>query len=135
MASHVELEFQQSALSDVALPLALAVIMLGMGMTLSVADFARVRRMPRAVVAGVLAQFVVLPALGIGVAIVFARFLGLPPLFAVGLILLACCPGGATSNLLAYLARADAALSVTLTSLTSLAAALVTPAAFWLGTT
>lgn len=125
---------QQSALTDVALPVALAVIMLGMGMTLSYADFARIRRMPVAVVAGVAGQFVALPALALLVAFVFTRWLGLAPEFALGLLLLACCPGGATSNLLAYLARADAALSVTLTSITSLAAALVTPATFFLTT-
>ena len=101
----------------------LAVIMLGMGMTLSPADFWRVASRPAAVLAGVIAQFVIMPTAGwaIGVG------LGLPTPFAVGLILVACCPGGTASNVVTFIARADIALSVAMTTCSTLAAVALTP--------
>ena len=101
----------------------LAVIMLGMGMTLSLADFKRVATRPLAVVAGVIAQFLIMPLAGWGIATAFA----LPTPFAVGLILVACCPGGTASNVVAYIARADVALSVVMTTCSTLAAVGLTP--------
>ena len=101
----------------------LAVIMLGMGMTLSLADFTRVATRPLAVVAGVIAQFLIMPLAGWGIATAF----GLPTPFAVGLILVACCPGGTASNVVAYIARADVALSVVMTTCSTLAAVGLTP--------
>ena len=101
----------------------LAVIMLGMGMTLSLADFTRVATRPLAVVAGVIAQFLIMPLAGWGIATAF----GLPAPFAVGLILVACCPGGTASNVVAYIARADVALSVVMTTCSTLAAVALTP--------
>ena len=101
----------------------LGLIMLGMGMTLTLADFARVASRPAAVVAGFVAQFMIMPLAGWGVA----RALDLPTPFAVGLILVGCCPGGTASNVVTYIARADVALSVTMTTCSTLAAVVLTP--------
>ena len=81
---------------------ALAVIMLGMGLTLSVNDFTRITSRPLAVVTGLIAQFLIMPAAGWGVA----TLMELDTPLAVGLILVACCPGGTASNVVTYIARA-----------------------------
>ncbi len=101
----------------------LGVIMLSMGMTLGFDDFRRVGRERARVLPGVVLQYTVMPALGWGLGYLFA----LPTPFAVGLVLVSCCPGGTASNVIAYLARADVALSVTLTALSTLLAVLMTP--------
>lgn len=101
----------------------LGVIMLGMGLTLEFADFRRVSTRPRLVVLGLLLQYTVMPLLGWGLGLAF----GLPTPFAVGLVLVACCPGGTASNVVTYLARADVPLSVTMTTCSTLLAALATP--------
>jgi len=101
----------------------LAVVMLGMGLTMSVEDFAAVLKMPKAVALGFVAQYSIMPFLGWGVA----KALALPPDFAVGLILVACCPGGTASNVVTYLARANVALSVVMTTCSTLAAVFMTP--------
>jgi BASS family bile acid:Na+ symporter len=106
-----------------AIVIGLAVIMLGMGITLSIDDFARVATRPATVAAGFLAQFVIMPMAGWLVA----TTLGLDTPFAVGLILVACCPGGTASNVVAYIARADVALSVLMTTCTTLGAVVLTP--------
>jgi bile acid:Na+ symporter, BASS family len=99
------------------------VIMLGMGLTLETADFARVARSKRLVAIGVALQYLVMPAVGW----LSAWAYGLPAPFAVGLILVACCPGGTASNVVSYLARADVPLSVVMTAVSTLLAALMTP--------
>ena len=101
----------------------LGLIMLGMGMTLTLADFARVASRPAAVVAGFVAQFAIMPTAAWAVA----RAFDLPAPFAVGLILVGCCPGGTASNVVTYIARADVALSVTMTTCSTLAAVALTP--------
>lgn len=101
----------------------LQIIMLGMGLTLELADFSRVFRTPGPIGLGVLLQYTVMPLLGWGVGYAFA----LPTPFAVGLVLVCCCPGGTASNLIAYLARADVALSVSMTAFSTMLAALCTP--------
>lgn len=101
----------------------LALIMLGMGVTLSLDDFRRVATRPGAVVAGILGQFVIMPTAGWLVATI----LDLDTPYAVGLILVACCPGGTASNVVTYIARADVALSVVMTTCTTLAAVILTP--------
>ncbi|MBX3188892.1 MAG: bile acid:sodium symporter family protein [Labilithrix sp.] len=106
---------QDSIATAVLLPLALAVIMFGLGMSLTPADFARVIRVPRAVFVGLFCQMVLLP----GVALLLAHGLGLSPELAVGLMLLAASPGGATANLFSHLAKGDVALNVTLTAVNS----------------
>lgn len=105
------------------IPVMLGVIMLGMGLTLTVADFRRVAKMPRAVIAGVVLQFTVMPLSGA----VLAGLFGLSNGLAVGLILVACCPGGTASNVIAYMARANVALSVSMTMASTLVAIALTP--------
>lgn len=107
---------QASTLTSIILPLSLAIIMMGMGMALVAEDFKRVLRYPRAVALGLFSQLVLLPL----VAFALIKLAGLEPTLAVGFMILAACPGGATSNLITHLARGDAALSVTLTAVTSL---------------
>jgi BASS family bile acid:Na+ symporter len=101
----------------------LAFIMLCMGLTLTAGDFRRIARMPREVLIGFVAQYSIMPALGWAVA----QGLSLPPHFALGLILVGCCPGGTASNLVTYIADADVALSVVMTVCSTLAAVAVTP--------
>lgn len=101
----------------------LQIIMLGMGLTLELADFSRVLRTPAPIGLGVLLQYTVMPLLGWGVGYAFS----LPTPFAVGLVLVCCCPGGTASNVIAYLARADVALSVSMTAFSTMLAALCTP--------
>ncbi len=101
----------------------LAVIMLGMGVTLSVSDFKTVLKMPRAVAVGFFAQYTMMPFLGWSCA----HLLKLPDQFAAGLILVACCPGGTASNVVTYLARGNVALSVLMTMCSTFAAILMTP--------
>jgi bile acid:Na+ symporter, BASS family len=101
----------------------LAVVMLGMGITLSVSDFASILRIPRTIGLGFVAQYSIMPLLGWSAA----KLLALPPAFAVGLILVACCPGGTASNVVTYLARANVALSVVMTMCSTLAAVVMTP--------
>lgn len=105
----------------------LGLIMFGMGLTLRWPDFALVARHPVPVVLGVLAQFGVMPLVGLGVA----SALRLPDELAVGVILVGCVPGGTASNVVSYLARADVALSVTMTSVSTLLAPVVTPLLTW----
>jgi bile acid:Na+ symporter, BASS family len=112
-----------SALTDVALPAALGLVMLGLGLSLGVADFARVGRQPRAVVVALTLQLVVLPVLCFGLVLVF----DLPPLLAVGLLLLAASPGGTTANLFSHLFRGDVALNITLTAINSVIAVVTLP--------
>ncbi len=107
---------ESSFLTAVFLPLALFAVMLGMGLGLSIDDFTRVLVYPKAVVVGLLAQLVMLPILGFALASIFP----LTPELAVGVMILAACPGGPTSNLITYLARGNVALSITLTAISSL---------------
>ncbi|MGY1813090.1 bile acid:sodium symporter family protein [Blastococcus sp. SYSU D00820] len=112
-----------SALSTVALPAALAVVMLGLGLSLTVGDFARVGRHPRVVVLALALQLLVLPAVCAGLVLLF----DLPPLLAVGMLLLAASPGGTTANLFSHLFRGDVALNITLTAVNSLIAVVTLP--------
>ena len=106
---------QSSVLTELFLPFSLAVIMFGMGLSLRVEDFKRILIYPKAVGIGLLNQLIILPVLAFGIAKAFQ----LPPELAVGLMILAVCPGGATSNLITHLAKGDAALSITLTACSS----------------
>jgi BASS family bile acid:Na+ symporter len=107
---------ETSIITELFLPLSLAIIMLGMGLTLTIADFKRVAIIPKPVIIGLIAQLILLPAS----AFLLVSLWPMSPEFAVGIILLAACPGGATSNLFAYLGRCDTALSITLTAISSL---------------
>ena len=112
----------------VAIAPLLGLVMFGMGLTLKGEDFREVARHPIRVLIGVLAQFVIMP----GLAWLLCRLLQLPAEIAVGVILVGCCPGGTASNVMTWLSRGDVALSVAITSVTTLLAPLVTPALVWL---
>ncbi len=97
--------------------------MLGMGVTLTVEDFKAVRSMPKPVMIGFVGQYTIMPVLGWGLGIAF----DLPTEYAVGLVLVACCPGGTASNVVTFIARADVCLSVVMTACSTLAAIIMTP--------
>lgn len=101
----------------------LSFIMLGMGLTLTVQDFQQVAVVPKPIALGVIGQFTIMPILGY----LIGSFMALPTPFAVGLILVSCCPGGTASNVVAYLARANVALSVAMTACSTAAAVVLTP--------
>lgn len=100
---------------ELAVPVILLLIMICMGMELVLADFRRVIKMPRATIVGLFGQMILLPATGI----VLAHWPGLATEIVLGIVIITACPGGAPSNIFSYLARANIALSVTLTSLSS----------------
>lgn len=101
----------------------LMVIMFGMGLTLTLPDFALVLKRPLPVLLGVVFQFAIMPLLALGIA----TLLQLPPALAAGMVLVGCVPGGTSSNVVTYLARGDVALSVTMTAISTLLAPLLTP--------
>lgn len=105
-----------SVLTAVFLPLSLAIIMLGMGLSLTPADFKRVALFPKATFVGLFCQLILLPT----IAFIFLLIFPQPPELSVGVMLISFCPGGATSNLISNLARADVALSITLTAIASI---------------
>lgn len=107
---------ESNIITSVFLPIAIAIIMLGMGLSLVPADFKRVLLYPKAMTVGLIGQLVILPIVGFMVASIFP----LRPEMAVGIMILALCPGGPTSNLITYLSRGDVALSVTLTAVSNL---------------
>ncbi len=115
-----------ATITGVLLPLALAFIMLYLGLTLQLGDFRAVLRRPRALAVGLVGQMLMLPLLGWVVA-ELALSAGLPPVMAVGLMVLAACPGGVSSGLVTHLAGGDVALSIALTAVTSIAAMLSLP--------
>jgi len=114
---------QSSVFTVVLLPVALAIVMLGMGLSLVPEDFRRITRYPRAVAVGTVCQTLVLPLLGALIALVVP----MEPVMAVGLVVVAVCPGGPSSNLMTYLARGDVALSVTLTAVSSIVTVFTIP--------
>ncbi|MEJ2889597.1 bile acid:sodium symporter family protein [Actinomycetospora aeridis] len=112
-----------TALTTVGLPLALAVVMFGLGLSLTVGDFARIAREPRAVAVALATQVLLLPAICFALVVAF----GLSPVLAVGMMLLAASPGGTTANLFSHLFRGDVALNVTLTAVNSVLAVVTLP--------
>ena len=108
---------EQTFLSKVVLPLALFMIMFGMGLSLVTGDFRRVLKFPKAVAVGLVCQLFMLPLIGFAIVSMFPMA---SPEIAVGIVILALCPGGTTSNLMTYLARGDVALSISLTAVVSL---------------
>ncbi|MET8004830.1 bile acid:sodium symporter family protein [Nonomuraea glycinis] len=114
---------QQSVLTTVMLPAALALIMFGLGLSLAPQDFARIATRPKAVVIALVAQLLVLPAVCFGLVVLF----GLEPLLAAGMMLLAASPGGTTANLYSHLFGGDVALNVSLTAVNSVLAAFTLP--------
>lgn len=107
---------ESSILTSVILPVSLAIIMFGMGLTLVVDDFKRVFKYPKAALVGLTNQLILLPIIGFALAVIFK----LPTAMAVGLMIIAACPGGVTSNLITHVSKGDIALSITLTAISSL---------------
>lgn len=112
-----------SALTTVGLPIALGIIMFGLGLSLTLDDFRRVRRHPRAVVVALACQLLLLPAICFGLVVL----LDLEALLGIGMMLLAASPGGTTANLFSHLFRGDVALNVTLTAVNSVIAIITLP--------
>jgi len=110
-------------IGKIFLPLSLAIIMLGMGMTLVPADFSRIFKNPKGVLIGLTNQLIFLPIIGFTLAVLF----NLSATMAVGLMILATCPGGPTSNLITQVCRGNIALSVTLTAVASFISVVTIP--------
>ncbi len=112
-----------TVLTTVALPLALGIIMFGLGLDLTVDDFKRVGKSPKAVVIALTCQLLVLPAVCFGLVLLF----DLPPLLAIGMLLLASSPGGTSANLFSHLFRGDVALNISLTAINSVLSLVTLP--------
>jgi bile acid:Na+ symporter, BASS family len=112
-----------SVATTVFLPIALAVVMFGLGLSLTVADFTRVVRYPKATIVALACQILILPALCLGLILLF----DLEPALAVGMMLLAASPGGTTANVFSHLAGGDVALNITLTAINSVLAVVTLP--------
>lgn len=109
-----------------SIPWLLGIVMLGMGLTMSLDDFRLVFKRPKDVLAGILLRYLIMP----GVAFLVSRLLGLSPSLAAGLILVGCCPSGTASNVMTFIAKGDTALSVTISSINTCLAPIVTPFIF-----
>lgn len=116
-----------SPYKDAITPL-LGVVMFGMGITLSATDFLLVLKRPRVIILGTAMQYILMPL----IAFILSYILNLPVEIMVGMVLLGTCPGGTASNVICYLAKGDVALSITLTSVSTLLAFVLTPALTWL---
>ena len=114
---------ESSVLTALLMPIALGVIMLGLGLSLQISDFKRVVLYPKAVVVGLCCQLILLPVICFGLTLSF----GLSPELAVGLMLLAASPGGPTANLYSHLFNGDVALNITLTAVNSILALFTLP--------
>jgi bile acid:Na+ symporter, BASS family len=115
---------ESNFLTDLLLPISLALIMFGMGLSLTPSDFKRVAIYPKAAALGTLNQIVILPLVG------FVLLMLIPmrtPELAVGIMILAACPGGPTSNLISHISKGDTALSITLTAISSLIVVITIP--------
>ncbi|WP_374316625.1 bile acid:sodium symporter family protein [Microbacterium sp.] len=112
-----------SALTTIGLPVALGIIMFGLGLSLTVGDFARVLKQPKAVIVALLCQLILLPAICFGLVLAFQ----LPPVLAVGMMMLAASPGGTTANLYSHLFRGDVALNISLTAVNSVISVVTLP--------
>lgn len=111
------------SISNLILAVGLMLVMWGMGLSLILDDFKRVVRYPKAIAIGLVSQLILLPLIAYGLVIL----LKVPAEIAIGVMILAACPGGATSNLITHLSRADAALSVSLTAITSIITVVTIP--------
>lgn len=114
---------QATIFTQAILPAVLAFIMFGMGLSLVKVDFSRLLSMPKPVLVGLVGQLICLPVLALSIALIFKA----PPEIAIGLMILAACPGGTTSNLISHVAKANLALSVSLTAITTIICVITTP--------
>ncbi|MBL0969309.1 MAG: bile acid:sodium symporter family protein [Brevundimonas sp.] len=112
-----------SAITVFGLPIALGIIMFGLGLSLTPGDFARIGRRPKAVAVALACQLILLPVVCFGLVLAF----NLPPVLAVGMMLLAASPGGTTANLYSHLFRGDVALNISLTAINSVVAVITLP--------
>lgn len=112
-----------SAITVIGLPIALGIIMFGLGLSLTPGDFIRIGRRPKAVTIALACQLLVLPLICFGLVLLFR----LPPVLAVGMMLLAASPGGTTANLYSHLFRGDVALNISLTAINSVVAVITLP--------
>ncbi len=110
-------------ITTIILAVSLIIIMFGMGLSLTLADFKRVFIEPKAILVGLLNQLVLLPAIGFALI----SFFDLTPAIAIGIVILVACPGGPTSNLITHLAKGDTALSISLTAISSFVTILTIP--------
>lgn len=113
----------QSLFTEYFLPVTLAIITMGMGLSLTDRDFRNIFSQPKAVIIGLCCQMILLPL----IAFLIARSIHIDPLFKVGLMIIAACPGGATSNLITYLLRGNVALSISMTAINSLITLITIP--------
>ena len=104
-------------------PLGLALIMLGLGLSLTIQDFIRVAKIPKDFLVGFICQLILLPI----VAFLLIKLLNTPAELAIGVMLIAAAPGGVTSNVLTKFAKGDVALSISLTAITSLVSVVSVP--------
>ncbi|WP_426050222.1 bile acid:sodium symporter family protein [Brevundimonas sp. SL161] len=112
-----------SAITVIGLPVALGIIMFGLGLSLTTGDFVRIGRQPKAVSIALACQLILLPLVCFGLVLLFR----LPPVLAVGMMLLAASPGGTTANLYSHLFRGDVALNISLTAINSVVAVITLP--------
>lgn len=110
----------------ILLNICLAFLMFGVALDIKLVDFQRIFKSPKAPIVGLISEYLLLPILSITLVYIFQP----PASIALGMVMIACCPGGSTSNFMVHLAKANAALSVLLTSITTLAAIIVLPLAF-----
>lgn len=110
------------------IPYLLGIVMFGMGITLTFADFGEVAKRPKGVLIGVVGQFVIMPT----IAYLLAKAFQLPAELAIGVILVGSCPGGTSSNVMTYLSKGNTALSVACTTISTLLSPLLTPLVFYL---
>ncbi|MFO7670887.1 MAG: bile acid:sodium symporter family protein [Bacteroidales bacterium] len=113
----------QSLFSEIFLPITLGIITLGMGLSLSDRDFRNIFLYPRAVATGIISQMLLLPL----IAFLIGLISNIDPLYKVGLMIIAACPGGATSNLVTYLLRGNVALSISMTAINSVITLITMP--------
>lgn len=109
--------------SDILLPITLAIITLGMGLAIEAKDFAGIFRQPKAIITGLLSQMLILPI----IAFIISFFADIDPIYKVGLIIIAACPGGATSNLVNFMLNGNVALSLSITIVNSLITLITIP--------
>ena len=114
-------------LSQWVLPVALALMMFAMGLALTLNDFRRIKIFPRPVILGILLQFLLLPTLAWGMILLLGLWIDIPQLLAFGILILAACPGGATSNVISHLAGGDGALSISMTAIVSVLMPFIIP--------
>ncbi|MCK4919648.1 MAG: bile acid:sodium symporter family protein [Bacteroidales bacterium] len=119
----------ENIFSDRLLPIAIAVITLGMGLSINASDFRKVFTQPKALTIGICCQMILLP----GIAFLIATFSDIDPVYKVGLIIISACPGGASSNLITYLLNGNVALSISMTVLNSLITLITIPIVVSLG--